>query len=247
MLFTEADVATTALVVSLIALLVASGQLTQQIFGTAEGYRRCQESVVGPWAHFKHRRFRFSELRMETQFMTPKIFLSELTDLKSTHKASDPAVVSSGWWRWYQWSRFELKSVGRDLRPGEVLRVDQAHGLIPKSDSSHSGAQAGWLSLLSRLQTLEQGYHTMRDQSVSLVTSPRTPHGTVSMKRLHPVFQPLPISWDLMPPDVVRPLATTTLGDIIIIAHRLGMEWKEIRPSKVSCMLKALWSQPYLD
>ena len=120
MLFTEADVATTALVVSLIALLVASGQLTQQIFGTAEGYRRCQESVIGPWAHFKHRRFRFSELRMETQFMTPKIFLSELTDLKSTRRASDPVVVSSGWWNHNTSRELEAKqnSALAHTRPG---------------------------------------------------------------------------------------------------------------------------------
>lgn len=30
-------------------------------------------------------------------------------------------------------------------------------------------------------------------------------------------------SWDLMPPDIVRSLASTTLGTIIAMAHRMGM------------------------
>jgi hypothetical protein len=38
-------------------------------------------------------------------------------------------------------------------------------------------------------------------------------------------------SWDFQPPDVVRPLAKTTLSDIAIIARRMGMKWKEFRPS----------------
>ena len=146
-MFSQTDVATTALVVSPIALLIATGQLIQQIFGTAEGYRRCQESIIGPWAHFRHRRFRFSELRMETQFMTPSFFLSEITNSKSTRRASDPAVVSGKWRKWHKWLRFELKSLGRDLRPGEILRVDEANGFIPKLDFSYNGALAGWLAV----------------------------------------------------------------------------------------------------
>ena len=39
-------------------------------------------------------------------------------------------------------------------------------------------------------------------------------------------------SWDLMPPDIVRPLASTTLGTIIVMAHRMGMIWKDLRPSE---------------
>lgn len=37
---------------------------------------------------------------------------------------------------------------------------------------------------------------------------------------------------DLMTPDVVRPLATSTLGHMIVVAHRLGMRWLDIRPSE---------------
>ena len=37
-------------------------------------------------------------------------------------------------------------------------------------------------------------------------------------------------SWDFMPPEIVRPFASTTLGNIIAIAHRLGMIWRDLRP-----------------
>jgi hypothetical protein len=38
-------------------------------------------------------------------------------------------------------------------------------------------------------------------------------------------------SWDFQPPDVIRPLAKTTLSDIAVIARRMGMRWKDFRPS----------------
>jgi hypothetical protein len=34
-------------------------------------------------------------------------------------------------------------------------------------------------------------------------------------------------SWDFMPPDIVRPVASTTLGCLITMAHRMGMVWSE--------------------
>jgi hypothetical protein len=35
-----------------------------------------------------------------------------------------------------------------------------------------------------------------------------------------------------MPPDVVRPMASTRLGDLLVIGHRLGMDWIDVRPSE---------------
>jgi hypothetical protein len=39
-------------------------------------------------------------------------------------------------------------------------------------------------------------------------------------------------SWDLMPPDVVRPLASSTLGTLVSIAYRMGMIWVSFAPSE---------------
>jgi hypothetical protein len=37
-------------------------------------------------------------------------------------------------------------------------------------------------------------------------------------------------SWDFQLPDIVRPLAICSLSDVVVIARRLGMRWKDFRP-----------------
>lgn len=32
-----------------------------------------------------------------------------------------------------------------------------------------------------------------------------------------------------MPPDIVRPVASTTLGCLVMMAHRMGMIWSDVR------------------
>jgi hypothetical protein len=45
-----------------------------------------------------------------------------------------------------------------------------------------------------------------------------------------PILQFQENSWDFQLPDVVRPLAKTSVGTIAVIARRLGMRWKEFDP-----------------
>lgn len=93
-----------------------------------------------------------------------------------------------------------------------------------------------WTSLLAALH----------DNQELLLTSVRTAKLVLGNDNSHDVKDvPQPIdlkaasivlaksktrSWDLMPPDVVRPLASTTLGTLISVAHRLGMEWIDFVP-----------------
>jgi hypothetical protein len=44
------------------------------------------------------------------------------------------------------------------------------------------------------------------------------------------LYASISVPWDFQLPHVVRPLATTPVGVIAIIARRLGMRWKEFRP-----------------
>ena len=39
-------------------------------------------------------------------------------------------------------------------------------------------------------------------------------------------------SWDFVPPEVVKPLASSTVGDIAVIVRRTGMIWKAFDPHK---------------
>jgi len=67
--------AVVALIVSLIALLFTLIQLLAQIFATADGYRRCQPSVLGRWAALTKMRWRWTQFRFETLYSTPDILL----------------------------------------------------------------------------------------------------------------------------------------------------------------------------
>lgn len=81
------NVAVVALVVSLIALTIALGQLSQQLLGTAEGYRRCSETAIGPWHRLRWRHWIWTEFRYETHFITPKIILYPDNDFKALENA----------------------------------------------------------------------------------------------------------------------------------------------------------------
>jgi hypothetical protein len=55
----EVSVATAALVIAVVALIIAFGQFVQQLFSTADGYRRCRSSVIGDWAQLVKLRFKW--------------------------------------------------------------------------------------------------------------------------------------------------------------------------------------------
>ncbi|MCJ1307362.1 hypothetical protein MMC25_001008 [Agyrium rufum] len=86
---TTDNIAIVALIVSLIALLIALLQLLQQLFGTAEGYRRCAESVIGVWHKTRKRRFVLWELRFETRYVTPQIVLCTPRDIQEARQDFD--------------------------------------------------------------------------------------------------------------------------------------------------------------
>ena len=53
----QSKIAIAALVVSLVALVTTASQVLSQLFATADGYRRCQLSVIGGWGGQTHRKF----------------------------------------------------------------------------------------------------------------------------------------------------------------------------------------------
>ncbi|RYO23914.1 hypothetical protein AA0111_g8887 [Alternaria arborescens] len=65
-----------ALIISLVALVIALAQLLAQVFGTVEGHRKCQASVMGKWSKNTHRHWRWTQFRFETRFITPEIVLA---------------------------------------------------------------------------------------------------------------------------------------------------------------------------
>ena len=76
----DTTISTIALAVALVALITTVSQVLGQFLATADGYRRCQASVMGGWAKMTHRHFRWSEMRFETLYTTPRFGLSGIMD-----------------------------------------------------------------------------------------------------------------------------------------------------------------------
>jgi hypothetical protein len=193
----DTNIAAAALAISLVAFVTALGQLLQQYFATADGYRRCQRSVMGDWAKKTRLRWRWREFRFETLYTTPEIFIDRRLD------DSTRAFLS-----------FRLGFIAVVTLDGS--NASRNLSLIPSSDwdsLNNSHERVCWLELLDSIQT------------------------SASALRINDIngYCPAVIrfqerSWDFQPPDVVRPLAKTSVGGIAIIARRLGMRWKEFDP-----------------
>ena len=213
------NTAVVAIVIALIAFFVTTAQLLQALFGTAEGYRRCQASVIGPWAKLTKRVWRWSEFRFETLFTTPHISLQPMEEgglvtcdafIEGT-LSSRRETYCDGIYK----DRVVRRKWGRD----GTLQIMKRH------DSERADDLVSWLGLVNMLHRL-QSYHPLHDPS----KNDRVSAAMMPCRMSCPAITFRTRSWDFMPPDIVRPFATSNVGDMIALAHRLGMLWKDIRP-----------------
>ncbi|MCJ1402304.1 hypothetical protein MMC11_005524 [Xylographa trunciseda] len=230
---TDINLAASALAIALVALIIAVGQLLQQYLATADGYRRCQMSVMGDWAKMTRLRWRWSEFRLETLFTTPEIFLSgdgvpikeaQVTitgSLKSRKRTFMPSSSLT--------DEVDARSAANEntgVGALALLRIFYSLKTITKfkwpgsgrNRLSHSPSDelACWLPLLDQIHKTTQ------------LSSSGTNFTLANLRIPALVFRER--SWDFQPPDVVRPLAKTTVADIAVIARRMGMRWKDFRP-----------------
>src|SRR4051812_14471391 len=133
----------TALIVSLVALATTVLQVLQQYFSSADGYRRCAESVMGLWAKNTHRRLRMHEFRVEVVFETPVIFLSRPDNKKGPLLGRDIHYID-GTPESYQNTRV--------LQPSVQKKVDEQNSARVRTADDE---RASWVNLLSALQTEE--------------------------------------------------------------------------------------------
>jgi hypothetical protein len=87
--------------IAFITLMVAVHQAILAFLGTAEGYRRCRRSVIGPWAQYRDRKWRWGEFRNETLFTTPDIRLLTVEegqqDLETALKSCEFGTDDQAW------------------------------------------------------------------------------------------------------------------------------------------------------
>jgi hypothetical protein len=227
---TDTDLAVIALVVSLVALVTTVGQLLQQYFATADGYRRCHKSVMGEYGRKTRLHWRWREFRFETIYTTPEIFLVGsgspsrigqvlLTDSKDSREKSlvpdDAAELDELFPEHSQMAQFR----------SDLGRISEKKASKSKKQNmTYRGEQASWVPFLHWV-------HQKSGESLNSEEKFRDPEGLPPAQRRLPAVIFRQRSWDFHPPDVVRPLAKTTLSDIAVIARRMGMKWKEFRPS----------------
>ncbi|KAL8766274.1 MAG: hypothetical protein Q9209_006906 [Squamulea sp. 1 TL-2023] len=175
---------------------------------------------MGAWAQYTQLRWKWSEMRFETLFTTPDIFLlTYKTDIEATSKT----VVQEQALKWVgNFAGATEYSVG--LHPSYLGIID---GLEPKLVDQDLGTgsyheMACWLPFLHSIRSNES--QLQRSQIYETATHYHTPR--------RPACRSIQKSWDFMAPELVKPLAMTNVGDIAIIVQRLGMTWQTFRPEE---------------
>ncbi|RFU25627.1 hypothetical protein B7463_g10701, partial [Scytalidium lignicola] len=200
-----------ALATSLVALVISILQALQQYVSSAEGYRRCADSVMGLWADGTRRRFRQSELRFEVIFETPVIFLAH-PDNKRGPIPNRPISYIDGSIESYKKTRTLLPQEQKTADEKALLRVHTA-----------DDEKASWVTLLSSLQLEEQKSREWdrKNHTTAKGKIYNDPQYTLAVG-----LQPKKRSWDFMPDSVTKPYATTTMSHLIEMVAMLGMYWK---------------------
>ena len=196
---TQDNTSIAAIVIAVIAFFVTVGQLLQAIFGTAEGYRNCQASVIGEWVIHTKRKWRWSEFRFETRFKTPNILLMDVPSPVPTQGTREDFLIGT-----------------QDSR--RKTNVSHIQGSDVNSDL------VGWLRLLDQLHKYTPSCVPFGVNAVG--------YGLADFKGTTlPAIAVREHSWDFTPPEITRPFATSNVGDIIALAHRLDMFWTDLRPA----------------
>ena len=226
---TELFIAIAALIISLAAFFVSILQALQQYYSSARGYASCGPAVIGKWAKFRHRRFRWYEFRFEVQFLTPVIFVARPSNTRGPMGSTERSKITvlDGSVSSYEESctlgkeEFEREEGKKMAEPGRVHTAD------------NEGAT--WLDLLMAVQRMEeescvwQGRVLGRYEGRELGEEGKEewPPRVAGGHTLSVSIQRKKRSWDSVPDSasLTRPYATSTISHIVEVAAMLGVYW----------------------
>jgi hypothetical protein len=240
----EGSVATTALIIAMAALVIACGQLLQQLFATADGLRRCQNSVIGGWSQLVQLRFRWyasvsfqasgwtsqangvywrSSFRFEVKVVTPHFEIAPAypsTTVFTSVRVWDkpPNILEKLLWKCSSFWCDASQPVGMDS--SDESRAWTSLGTI---QTAFTEEPVTWLSLIEDIHELQSIHGIERGSSARRGGSDRA---TLVCFTRHTR------SWDFMPVEIVRPFASTTIGYLVSIVHRMNLSWIDFRPDE---------------
>lgn len=172
--------------------------------------------------------------------VTSAQLLSQIFATAEGHRRCQPSVIGD-WakltrrkWRWTSF-RFETIVTTPEIRL-RPLNIDD-HPAIDVYDtlsnleihtSTSNDELVCWIPLLDTI-----GKSMRSSERASCLQGARY-YCTMGRKigQTLPVLRHKSRSWDFMPPEVVRPFASTTVSDIAILALRIGMSWKVLKPEE---------------
>ncbi|KAJ2993584.1 hypothetical protein NUW58_g1795 [Xylaria curta] len=200
-------IAVVALILVILALYVMVLQSAAQYIGTLrEQYRHCNDRVIGDWASGREYRFHFRDYRFEMMIKVPVLFTS-----------GGPGHRESVYGNIYCIGEREES---KPSTPTTNQKGPRSRNLHLSSSKAVGFEQATWLAMLSSLQAME-------DESANCEKpSPAHPHQSPYSRTMHVSFGEKRLSWDAMPANFRRPLAFTSMGDLVVIAAMLGTHWK---------------------
>ncbi|KYG46318.1 hypothetical protein M433DRAFT_208230 [Acidomyces richmondensis BFW] len=207
------------LVISLIALVLGVLSTITSYASTADGYRRCKESIMGPWGRATHRIWTFDEFRLKVMFLSPVIFVARPSNTRGPIKGR-PIFNVDGTEESYRQMRT------RSPPEQEAYEKGTDGGEIPSRVSTVDDELASWVVLLQTLQRAEAEGRAW-DHKVATAT-PKGAHFGEVRSTLVIQIQERKRSWDQMPANMQKPFATSTISHVAEMAALLGMVWTVI-------------------
>ena len=227
-----------ALIVSVIALAVTTFQLSAQMFSTAEGQRKCSESLLSAWskdAATKARwKWRWSEARYELIFVAPEICLESSASRIADERKDTPQKDRYQLWKLFRVVPGAGNNSKRKIE--SVLGSDSGldYVLFMSTLADNAPDMVSWLSFLTflRLETSDRNIEESVVASQPTVSALRdtSKHNIAALELLWPRVKYRIHSWDYMPPNAPKPFAKTTIHDIAVLIRRAGMVWKTFDP-----------------
>jgi hypothetical protein len=203
-----------ALIISLVALLTTVLQVLQQYYSSAEGYRRCAESVMGLWAKGTHRKLRFQEFRIEVVFETPVMFTAHPKNKRGPIQGREIHYID-GTENSYNDTRVLGPQAQEKVAAEATARVHTA-----------DDERASWVTLLSTLQ-LKESVSRKWDLEYRKKCPPRT-RCAIDLPN-YPLavgLQSKTRSWDFIPSSITKPYATSAMCHLVEMMAMLGLYWK---------------------